>query len=96
MEHAIETTGLDVEPAPAGAGPREGDVVVARQTGASDRFLLRQVPHPPVLSLPSRQRAIEVGTRYARAHAVDLWLTEGHIVTRLELRRDRVRVARED
>ncbi|BCS32573.1 hypothetical protein TBR22_A17870 [Luteitalea sp. TBR-22] len=72
---------------PASSGPVDGDVVVSQQVNEPARFLVREVPHPPVLSLPSRRDAVGLGTRFAKLHLVDLWLVEGHVLTRLERRR---------
>lgn len=71
----------------AGTGPVNGDVVVAPQPATGGRFLLGQFPRAPVLILSSKRKALDLGARFARLHAVDLWLTEGAVVTRLESRR---------
>ena len=69
------------------AAPREGDVVIARETrGAS--YTIRAVPGIPQLSYATYEKAVLAATAWALHADVALWFTEdGKTFTAIQLGR---------
>jgi hypothetical protein len=57
------------------AGPRDGDVVIARDSGVQIRFTLRQTPGAAQLHTASRDEAIRIARGFAQQAIVDVWYT---------------------
>lgn len=67
--------------------PCDGDVVVSRDPRTPGCFMIQQMPHAPQVSLPSRDKAVDVARRFARSQSVDLWVSDGHPAMRLQRHR---------
>lgn len=61
------------------ASPRDGDLVVARDTSRPGHFAISQVPGQPQFSLSSEHAALEVAEALGRSHGVDVWVVAGAI-----------------
>jgi hypothetical protein len=57
--------------------PKEGDIVVAGTTDMGARYTIRQVPGEPQITASTRERALQIGRRFARQYGVDLWFAGG-------------------
>jgi hypothetical protein len=55
-----------------GTTPRDGDVLVARESAAG-RYTIRQLPAAVQISSSSRDEAMQLARRFARMHTVDVW-----------------------
>jgi len=55
------------------ARPRDGDVIVSRESGAGGKYTVRQVPGDPQLHASVRDEAIRLARGFAINAAVDLW-----------------------
>ena len=55
------------------ARPRDGDVVVSRESGAGGKYTVRQVPGDVQLHASVRDEAIRLARGFAIKTAVDLW-----------------------
>ena len=56
--------------------PRDGDVIVSRESGAGGKYTLRQVPGDVQLHASVRDEAIRLARAFAVKAAVDLWSTD--------------------
>ncbi len=59
--------------------PRDGDLLVLRETSANGPCLVRTVPGPAHLLLPSYKKAVAYALRLAGRVPVDVWYTEDHM-----------------
>jgi hypothetical protein len=57
--------------------PRDGDVVVSRESRPTVKFGVRRVPGVVQFTSVVRDDAVQVGRGFARKHAVDLWYCDG-------------------
>ena len=64
--------------------PRDGDVVVTRESRSPITFTIRQLPGDVQLSASSRDEAIRLARGFARKNAVDVWYSEGETLRLLE------------
>ena len=55
------------------ARPRDGDVIVSRESGAGGKYTVRQVPGNAQLHSSVRDEAIRLARGFAMKAAVDLW-----------------------
>jgi hypothetical protein len=76
------------EPTP-GSGPREGDIVVTRESKSAVAFTIRQFPGTVQLSSSSREEALRLARGLAARTAVDLWYCENAAYKLLEAYRRR-------
>jgi hypothetical protein len=53
--------------------PRDGDVIVSRESGAGGKYTVRQVPGDVQLHASVRDEAIRLARGFAVTAAVDLW-----------------------
>ena len=66
------------------ARPRDGDVIVSRESGAGGKYTVRQVPGDVQLHSSVRDEAIRLARRFAIKAAVDLWYIDDGPQTLLE------------
>lgn len=64
--------------------PRDGDVVVTRESRSPIVFTIRQLPGDVQLSASSRDDALRLARGFAMQNAVDLWYSEGEALRLLE------------
>jgi hypothetical protein len=57
------------------ARPRDGDVMIARDSTSQIRFTLRQIPGAVQLHAASRDEAIRIACDFAQKTIVDVWYT---------------------
>ena len=58
------------------ARPRDGDVIVSRESGAGGKYTVRQVPGDPQLHASVRGVIIRLAREFAIHAAVDFWYVE--------------------
>lgn len=68
----------------ANPDPRDGDLVVTRESAPVVRYAISQYPSVVQFKTPTRDDAIRLARSFAREHAVDVWYSEWGTVTRLE------------
>lgn len=56
--------------------PRDGDIVIARESTPSVQYTIRQVPGIAQFGTSAQGEALQLALRYARVHAVDVWCRE--------------------
>ena len=56
--------------------PREGDVVVTRESGAAVKYAVRQLPGVVQFHASVRDEAMQLARSFAQRAAVDLWYSE--------------------
>lgn len=56
--------------------PRDGDVIVSRESGAGGKYAIRQAPGDVQLHASVRDEAIRLARGFAVKAAVDLWYTD--------------------
>ena len=66
------------------ARPRDGDVIVRRESGAGGKYTVRQVPGDVQLHSSVRDEAIRLARGFAIKAAVDLWYIDDGPQTLLE------------
>jgi hypothetical protein len=64
--------------------PRDGDVMVTRESRSPIVFTIRQLPGDVQLSASSRDDAIRLARGFAMKNAVDLWYSDGETPRLLE------------
>ena len=64
--------------------PREGDVVVTRESGAAVKYAVRQLPGVVQFHASARDEAMQLARSFAQRAAVDLWYSEGGTYRLLE------------
>jgi hypothetical protein len=87
MSGASSGTARMRESAPDLAGatrPRDGDVIVARDSLAQIRFTLRQIPGGVQLHTRSRDEAIRIARGFAQEVIVDVWYSSSGTYELLE------------
>lgn len=58
------------------AVPRNGDIVVSRETAALIQWTIRQVPDTARFGSSSRDEALRAARCFAQAHCVDVWCSD--------------------
>lgn len=71
----------------AGPTPRDGDIVVARDSKPATRYTVRQLPGDAQFSASHRDEAVRLARGFAQEQAVDLWYSENGINHLLEVYR---------
>jgi hypothetical protein len=56
--------------------PKEGDVVVTRESGCGVKYTVRQVPGVEQFHAPAHEEAIQHARGLAQTAGVDLWCSE--------------------
>ena len=56
--------------------PRDGDVIVSRESGAGGKYTVRQVPGNVQFYASARDEAIRLARGFAIRAAVDLWYAD--------------------
>jgi len=69
--------------------PRDGDIVMTRESKSGASFTIRQVPGVVQFSAFGRDEAIRLARGFARENNVDLWYCEAGIYRLLEAYRGR-------
>ena len=64
--------------------PRDGDVIVSRESSRGGKFTVRQVPGNVQFHASARDEAIRLARRFAIRAAVDLWYADEGPQTLLE------------
>lgn len=79
---------------PAQSVPRDGDIVVTRESKCALRYTVHQVPAvSQQFGSEVRDDAVRLARGFAQAHAVDLWYREDGIYKLLEVYRRRATLA---
>lgn len=55
------------------ARPRDGDVVITRESRLPRKFTVRQLPCSAQMSMTVREEAVHLARRFAQEHGVDIW-----------------------
>ena len=69
--------------------PREGDVVVTRESLPSIHYTIRQLPGIVQFSAVGRDEAVRLSKGFAQKHAVDVWYSDHGTCRLLEVYRPR-------
>ena len=69
------------------SAPRDGDVIVARDSRAGVRHTVRQHPANAQFSASARDEALRLARAFAQTHAVDVWYSEDGTSRLLEVYR---------
>ena len=64
--------------------PRDGDVVIVRESRSVAKYLVRQLPGVVQFHVRNKDEAIQLARGFAQRAAVDLWCGEESICTLLE------------
>ena len=64
--------------------PREGDVVVTRESGAAATYTVRQLPGVVQFHVSARDEAMQLARSFAQRAVVDLWYSENGAYRLLE------------
>jgi hypothetical protein len=64
--------------------PRDGDIVITRESRSPITFTIRQWPGDVQLSASTRDAAIRLARGFALKNAVDVWYSEGETLRLLE------------
>ena len=71
------------------SSPRNGDVVVTRETQSRVHYTLRQLPGIVQFSADVRNEALRLARQFGQKHAVDVWYSEAGTYRLLEAHRSR-------
>lgn len=64
-------------PSPASvSAPRDGDLVVTRESPSTVHYTVRQYPGKVQFSASPRDEAVRLARSFAATHAVDVWYSE--------------------
>jgi hypothetical protein len=63
--------------------PSDGDVVIAADGRQPQRYTISQAPGGPQASWTSREQAFAFARDFAQQHAVDVWMVDGSLTTRV-------------
>jgi hypothetical protein len=71
------------------SSPRDGDVVVTRETHSRTHYTVRQIPGLVGFSAAVRDEAVRLARSFAQEHRVDVWYSEDGTYRLLEAYRPR-------
>jgi hypothetical protein len=74
---------------PRGSSPKDGDVVVTRESHSRVHYTVRQLPGIVQFSAPVRDEAVRLARSFGQRYTVDVWYSEAGTYRLLEAYRPR-------